>query len=398
MTMSGLSNAAYNFIKKYSMKLEDAAKREHNFFGRVARRDIQRGSDWNYSLRDSNVQNIGTITQAIAAARGGPSGVRYQVPIKVKYQGISVDGVAMAMSGDMGALHDLLQENFDSALEEFTDAFAFDLFRDGSGMRGRRSGALISTNTVQLGAGEARNFKINMDVEAGPSADGSSKRTGDTYVTAVDESLEQITLNSAAAISGFLADDYLFRKSESASANTNMEGFQSAIPLTPSASFRGIDQTLAPERRAGSRLTGTGDLRTDIGRLCINISTVCRRLNKPVALCHPIDFWEVATDMAAQVSYTTGGDGTSHFASVMVATPAGTVELLSDADVPLGYVWVGDESTAYLIHCFPVPHIIMDDSLKVMRSGSADGVDGRARGIVNLVIPNPSKWGVLDVA
>jgi hypothetical protein len=101
---------------------------------------------------------------------------------------------------------------------------------------GRRSGALISTNTVQLAVGEAANFFVGAELYFSPNSNGSSPRTqilnghNDTLVnvTAVDTTNHRITLSDAGKVSGFVANDYIFIKHrltlQTAADSANFQG------------------------------------------------------------------------------------------------------------------------------------------------------------------------------
>jgi hypothetical protein len=108
-----------------------------------------------------------------------------------------------------GAFFEWVTEQVDGVLEEMGARLAFDMFGDGNGIRGRRSS--ISGNEVTLtDAKTADRFKVGMVLGASGNSDGSSPRTGTTYVTRINRGANKITLNDASAIAGFVDGDYLF--------------------------------------------------------------------------------------------------------------------------------------------------------------------------------------------
>src|SRR5215213_10578223 len=184
---STLSTVAYIYKRKYSDKQTgDLAMRDHPTMSMLAKQDGFGGSAWFYAIRYGNPQGIsGTFTTAQSAASAS-KGVQLQASRKKKYGIITLDGEAMAAArGDKAAFLDLVSQETDGVIEEHGDSLAFELHRDGNGVRGRR--ASISSDTVTLTvADDARNFKVGMTVIADDTITGASPRVGSTTVSAVD--------------------------------------------------------------------------------------------------------------------------------------------------------------------------------------------------------------------
>jgi hypothetical protein len=228
----------------------------------------------------------------------------------------------MAACASDGAFYDMATKETDRILMEMGDSFAFDLFRLGNGLRGRRSSA--STNVITLtNANDVRNFKKGMTVIASANSDGSSPRTGSTTVAAIDPAGGTVTLTLAAGISSFQDNDYLFRKGDPA---TCMEGMQACTPLTPpvylSDSFRGIDRGADVEGLSGVRVNDTGSsIIQNFGLLAVKANMRGKKLKK--GALNPINFWTVSQLLGAKVMYE-GGGGTAEvgFEYIVINTPA----------------------------------------------------------------------------
>jgi hypothetical protein len=279
------------------------------------------------------------------------------------------------------------------------DALAFDLFRDGSGVRGQRSSA--STNVITLTVpDDVRNFKVGMTVIASANADGSSPRTGSTTVAGIDEDAGTVTLTSAAAITSFANSDYLFRKGD---PGTCMEGFESCTPLTaPTSSdtFRGLS---APGRSvdvrglSGSRVSATSDLiEENLGLVAVKAHQRGKRLVEGVL--NPINFWNVAKRLNAKVEFNSaGGQADYGFQSLMIHTPGGSMKIWSDPDCPTNRGRAWDPASHYIKHLEELPHIIRDDGRPSMREASADGVEIRGRAWLNYIQTDPAAHGVVAI-
>lgn len=386
MAASDLTTVAYIYKRMYSPdQVGDLAERDHPLFSMVEKKGGFGGAAFFYGIRYGNPQGIsGTFSTAQSGAKGS-KGVQLQANRKTKYGVITMNGEAMAAArGDKAAFLDLVTQETEGILEEFGDALAFDLHRDGTGQRGRRQS--ISTNTVTLVVpDDARNFKVDMTVIASANADGSSPRAGSTTVAAVDEDAGTITLTSAAAITTFSDNDYLFRAGD---PGTCMEGLESLFPLTAPGgadSFRGINRSVDPRRLAGVRINDAGaPLEELLGLSGVKISQVGKRGR--IACCNPIKFWIAARRLDAKVQYDTGGGTADYgFQYIQIHTPAGTIKVYSDPDCPTIRSRVLNLEYLYIKHLEGLPHIVDDDGNFNLRMTSEDAVEARVRGWSNVI-------------
>ena len=399
MAASDLSSVAYIYKRRYSDKATgDLAMRDHPLYKMVRKEAGFTGSAFFYPIRYGNPQGIsGTFSDAQSGAASS-KGVQLQASRKTKYAVITLNGEAMAACGDKGAFLDLVTQETDGVLEEMGDSLAFDLYRDGSGQRGRR--ASISGNVVTLanGGDDARNFKVGMTVIADDTATGLSPRTGSTTVTAVDEDAGTITLDDATDIDSFSDDDYLFRKGD---PGTCVEGLAKLFPLTApvlgSDSFRGIDRGADPRRLAGVRVNDSAtSIEENIGLVGVKIAQVGKKAD--VAFVNPMKFWEVVRRLNAKVEYDGGGGSADYgFEHVKVHSPAGTIRMYSDPDCPTNRGYVGKMSALYIKHLRGLPHIVQDDGRPNLRSTSADDIEARARCWSNVICTEPGTWGVFSI-
>jgi hypothetical protein len=298
MADNDLSTVAYIYKRRYSDKqVTEVATREHATLDQLTKEGGFNGSGFYYPITYGNPQGIsGTFLTAQSGA-SSLKGVQLAASRKKKYGVITIDGEAIAAArGDKGAFYDLVTRVTDGVLDEMGDSLAFDLFRDGTGMRGR--GASISTNTVTLSNPEdVRNFKVGMTVIASPNANGTSARTGSTTIAALSRSAGTILLTSAAAITSLGATDYYFRAGD---VGTCMEGFESSTPLTaPTAgdSFRGIDRSVDVEALSGTRVTTASIIEEDMGLCAVNCSTLGKKLKK--GALNPIELLAPSSQLAS---------------------------------------------------------------------------------------------------
>lgn len=149
---STLTNLAYIYKRKYSgSAVGDLAMRAHPTAKMMRKEGGMDGlaAGWFYGIRYGNPQGIsGTFSSAQSAASSS-KGVQLVATRRKKYGVITLDGEALvAARSREGALLDLVSQETDGVIEEHGDSLSFELFRDGSGARGRRSS--LSSNTVTL--------------------------------------------------------------------------------------------------------------------------------------------------------------------------------------------------------------------------------------------------------
>lgn len=397
---SDLTTVAYIYKRRYSDKqVTDVATREHATLNRIMKRGGFTGSGFHYPITYANSQGVGGTFATVQAAASAMGGVQLAMTRKKKYGVITLDGEAIAAArSDKGAFYDLVTKHTDSILDEMGDSLAFDLFRDGTGMRGRRSS--ISSDIVTLtNAADVRNFKKGMTVIASPNADGSSPRSGSTTVAGVSRSAGTVTLTSAAAITSFANNDYLFRAGD---PGTCMQGMATCTPLTaPTAgdSFRGIDRSVDVEALSGSRIDNAssgGIIEEDFGLVAVGISTMGKKVKEGAV--YPTNFWSVVRRLNAKVEYQDGGGTANYgFEYVQLHTPGGTIKLYSDPDVPTdrGRCW--NPEAHCIMHLDEFLHIIRDDGRPSLRSTSTDGIEIRARHMGNYLQEDTAAHGVISI-
>lgn len=398
MAASDLTTVAYIYKRLYSDKaVGDLAMRNHPLFTKLKKEGGFTGSAFFYPIRYGNPQGISGDFATAQAGAASSKGKQLQMSRKPKYGVITLDGEAIAAAeNDAGAFLELVRQETDGVLEEMGDSLAFDAYRDGSGNRGRRSSIAGNVVTFTV-ADDARNFKEGLTVIASANANGSAPRTGSTTVASVDEDAGTITLTDQSLITSFADNDYLFRKGD---PTTCMEGLSSLFPLTtPSSgeSFRGIDRSTNPSRLAGVRINDTETaIEENAGLVAVKISQLGKKADS--LWLNPVNFWTVVKRLNAKVEYQEGGGSATYaFETFKIATPAGTLTAYSDPDCPTNRGYVLNLKTLYLKHLRGLPHIIMDDGIKSLRQTSADGIEARVRGWVNMVCTEPGANGVFAI-
>lgn len=400
-----MTTAAHLLMTQYS-NFADLFYKKHPTLWKVVNADRQNGHDgdfvgknFSYSVKFGGNQAVSGTVAAAQAATGGPVGKEFLATLTEKHGVLLIKGLFVAASKGEGAYVDAITDATDETMYTETRRLAFDLMR-GSGIRGQRSGALAGNVITLTGAGEARNFDIDMLLGASANADGSAPRVGTTKVTAVDLPNNKITVANAAAIAGFVANDFLFVSGEPL---TCMKGMAVATPLvapTGGDNFRGVDRSVFPEYLAGDRLSTAVSLANipedNIDLICSQIADRGGEITD--ALCSFKQFGQIKTRQQAQVEYvTTGGEVKISFATVVIMTNAGPVRVWGDPDVPIDLVRGYAANAHYIRKIGELVHINRDDGQTLVRSGTDDAVEGRTRFLGDYIQSNTRDHFVFQV-
>ena len=403
MSNDTLSSVAYFFKTVFDVGLADESMRLHPTLDMIPKSGDFVGDSIIYSVKVGNAQNIASSasgTSGLAAAQAvGSSSKGYKFTMtRVRKTGtisFDIEAVKAAKGRNDGSFENLIVDDVDGFVNEFTDRLGFDLFRDGAGARGVRSS--ISTNTITLATpDDARNWKIGMLLGASPNADGSSPRSGSSAVTAVDIDGGTVTVASAAAITSFANSDFLFAAPE---IGNNLQGFELCTPLaTPTATlFRGVDRTAMPALLAGSRINDTATMiEENAGKIAVKI-----RQNGGTAdtlVLNPQRYWEMCRRIGAKVMYEGGGGEAAYgFEGVRITSPAGVLKVISDPDcqVTRGRVFLNASHKIRTLGEFV--HIGNEDGNYELRLATDDALESRVRSLSNYQQTKPRDHGVFAI-
>jgi len=377
----------------------EQTRRDHAFQEMLNRKRVFGGEDFRYIVRYANPQSVsGSFSDAQTQAAGASSKIKqFATGPALKYCIVQIDGPSLRrLGGGAQSFINHVTMEFDGALEEIADSIAFDSLGPGFGQRGQRLSAATDVITL-VDADSARNFKEGMTVIASANANGTSPRTGSTTVTAVDEDLGTITLASAAAISSFANNDYLFRQGD---PGTVVDSLEQIIPLTAPVlgvdSFRGVDRGPDPRRLAGLRLNDTSLLVEETtGLLAVRAKQGGKKMN--CAFWSPTKFHEFTRRMNAKVEFqSAGGTADYGFEYVMIHTSAGVLKVYSEPDLRPSRVFVGKMSSIEVRHLMDgLPDWLNDDGLgKTVRMGTADAIEARIGAQHQLIVTVPGEWGI----
>lgn len=401
MTVAASDSSTVAFIMKRryaDSQGSDVSMREHPGYYEIMKTGSFDGADFAYATVTGNPQGISSGFLSAQLGAETLKGEQFVVSTRTKYAVCTLDGVSMMKArGNRGSFYDFVTRHMDGTLDEMGANIAFDLQRDGSGLRGRR--ASISGNIVTLtSVKDVENFRRGMTVIASSNSNGSSPRVGSAKVVKLDRANKKITLDDASTILSFQDNDFLFRLGDPGNC---IEGFGACTPLVAPTSgvlFRNVERTNDIEALAGSRIDDpTVYPEEAIGNLAVQIGIIGKKVSR--ATVYPTVFQSMVKRLGAKVQYTSpGGAADIGFESLVIHTAGGPVRVTSDPDAVSDVVRVYRPDAHELKSIDEIVHVIKDDGNKSQRQSGNDGIEIRWRSVLNYRQPDQASHGVATFA
>lgn len=162
--------------------------------------------------------------------------------------------VMLASKGNSYAFLEAAKLQMDGAIQSLSNAHAVDLFRNGSGSRGRIGSGQTTPTITLLNIEDIVNFEVGMTIVTSATDGTGTVKAGTAPIIGVNRSLGTLTIsgNWDTAIGTVAANDYLFVQGDYAG---KCSGFAAWVPQTsPGATaFFGVDRTADVTRLGGLR-------------------------------------------------------------------------------------------------------------------------------------------------
>lgn len=391
------TTVAFVFKRRYSDgQVAKVTMRDHATYEMLSKVQGLGGQDFVYATITGNPQGVAnTYTDAVNSVEV-LKGEQFVAGDVLKYGYITLDGPSInRYKANNATFVNFITSHTDGVLTTLGDEAAFDIFRDGSGMRGRRASA--SGNTITLtDAKDVHNFRRGMTIIAATGATGTGARTGSTKVTQIIRSAKKIVVADASAIGSFSDNDYIFRLGQT--ATNGIQGMGACTPLvapTPGVLFRNVDRANDAEALAGTRIDDVTVLPEDqIGNMAVQTSLIGKRLER--ACVYPTVFQDMVKRLGAKVNYVNpDGKARIGFQTLMIDAAGYTIEVVAEADIVPSEIRAFRNEAHSLMYLGTSPvHLIRDDGNLPLRMGDADGIAYRARMQANYMQPDQASHAV----
>lgn len=348
-------------------------------------KDTNHGGEGKYIVVSISPTEGGSSDYQTAYANQGPTQEqRFFVGHKTEYQLARIKNIAIAKTmGDRGAIKKIVEHTFTRAGYAFGRAMAARVW----GGAGGRLFVLAnsSTNTVtatlaskadlaKVEVGQWHQFATNDGTGSSPAG-----LLAVTQLQVVSKNPEAGTYDYSAklnTVAGATTTMSVFRAGDYANTMTGMQGWAPITAPTTGDSFKGVDRTLEIQKLSGYRVTITGEGKwSGILRAIAEGQSVAQGDYKH-AFWNPIDFDKFAQEVGAKtvVDVNTKHPGIG-YKGITIETAAGPVTCMSEIDVPLGYVWVGNAEDMELCTAGECPRVLdFDGHGKLMRVAGEDAV------------------------
>lgn len=288
-----------------------------------------------------------------------------------------------------------IESEVDGALYTIKQELGVEVFGNGGGSKGQESGVWTSGNTIVLQEGEAYHFEPGEIIQsAATDGNSGSVRAGSATIVSVDPDNDTIVVDDITGITGFAQDDYIFRSGYFGSTSSAMSGIQGWIPLTP-GTFRGVDQTLNPNRLAGTRHSGSANIVDSLVKLDSKIRG--NRVNAKVdyGVLNPEDFGDLRVELEDRKRLVEGRmTGKGDFEHLGVDTiKVGNAQIYEDIACPVGHGFLFSSDKWNYRTVGEMVQVIQDDGLKFVRVGTDDVFEARLWSAGDVLCHNPGANG-----
>ena len=290
-----------------------------------------------------------------------------------------------AAQGDMNTFVREATNEINGAINIITRDLAGDLYKDGTGVRGRVSGTPGTTMTLAT-TEDVVNFEVGMALVVATTATGTIRSSSDVpTISGINRDTGVITLSTD--VSGYgsaWADgDYVFAYGDAPNNSgllPKVVGLDGWIPSSaPGAtSFFGVDRSIDTTRLGGVRYDGTSET---IEEALIGAAVrLSREGGSPdCVFMNQTHVGELLKSLGSKVQYDVAKshDGIIGFDAIRIHTPAGVIKVIADLNCPVGVAYMLQMDTWKLYSLGESPKFLSQDGLKMLRQATSDSYEVR---------------------
>lgn len=366
-------------------KVEYLLYKDHPLLGMIPKSTDFGGNDVKVSLLYAPTAGR---SKTFARAQANKTGARYSpfTVTRVKdYSLFSLETEAiLASKNDKYSLINAVKSEGDSAFCSIENSMAWDLYRNGGGVRGQISA--INAATVTLTSPEdIVAFEVGYVFVADdePGTGTLDNPTDRATVTAVDVDAGTVTFDALPA--SFGVNDYLFMDGD---YGLGLSGIDAWLPATVTATpFFGVNRSVHPTRLGGQRFTLT---QADHSTLTRGFTIVASRMKREGSkadciMMNPLDWAKFVNEQVDRTKlerevYAMGSKGKKleiGYPAIGFACAMGVLDVIPDPDCPQGIAYVLQKNTWKFQTLEEAPRWLDDDGNKMLREGSSDALEGR---------------------
>lgn len=355
------------------------------------------GSDMPVPIQTALPQGVGGVfstAQTKAGTTGGnTTSARFTISAGDYFGVVHIgDKVIKASRTNRGAFLANKELEIDGLFEQAGESLSLAAWGNGGQSIGQRAG-LVGDVLTLVEPMDAQNFEVGMDVVASANDGATSTDSlldSGAIATLTGVGRENGTISAAdwADISSLANGSYLFRSGDFSgdTGNVIMKGVQAFITKTntPPALWGITAATRAtdPQRYAGCRVSNAelaGKTMDERIKILLSRMTSRFKAKRPTAgWMNDEDFQVLETIMAAKgVRALEDSDTQFGFASIKIATTAGTLPIFCDRHVPKGHFFALRMEDWGLSSMGELTHFQDDDGVTILRRATSTDYEAR---------------------
>lgn len=293
--------------------------------------------------------------------------------------------VMLASQGNSYAFLEAAKLQMDGAIQALSNAHALDIYRDGSGVRGRIASGQTTATITLSNAEDIVNFEVGMTLVASTAAGGGSVKAGTAVISGIDRSAGTITFAAAldTLIGTVAANDYLFVQGD---YDAKCKGLGAWIPASsPSAtSFFGVDRTKDATRLGGLRLDISAKPLEE--GLIDGARLVAREGGDPDHVFMSFNrYAQLEKALGSKVQYVdVMANADIGFRGLMIQGPKKPIKVIPDRNCPDDKAFMVQLDTLKLYSLGKLAQIINGDGVSMLRTSTEDAFQVRIASYFNM--------------
>lgn len=393
--MASLNMSSFSSALKilYPDSLEEVWFPESPFLAWVPKSYDFEGASKQLNAMYSGIRGSTDFSTALNG-KGVPALAKFNVTRKKDYVLGSIDNeTMMASASNKGAVAKAIKTQVDAAAYEFGRSMAFQVWSDGSGVRGTVSAYLAGVVTL-TDRRDTVKFEVGMVLEI--KSAGGVINAGSYLVTAVDIDAGTITVTKQGGAADPIATDLLGRQGDflAGTGNSNcLSGVFAWIPPSTSGlatPFFGVDRSANPVRLAGSRVKGGAKTIEEV----VFDSLARGRTNGG-----KFDTLWINSERAAElqksmqakafVDVQSAGKAKVGFQGFSLVTAQGALTVMDDPTCPYAYGLLTRRDAWEFSTLGDAPHFAEEDGRRFLRESASDGIEFRLKMYGNVLCNRP---------
>jgi len=284
----------------------------------------------------------------------------------------------LASESDEGSFLRMARSEIDNTVRTCARNLAISMYRDHGGARGRIAVGGISGTTLTLEKpADITNFEKGMKLIQS-TTDGLTGAAGAAAAVTITGVNRRAGTLTAAAWTGFTAQDYLFRQGDFGVAANGLAEWVPETAPAPGTPFLGVD------RASDTRLYGQfqdGSSQTIIEALEDADSKIHTEGGVTThGMLNPIDLNNLRKLLGSDVVYDkvkSPDMATISFSSIKMMGMGGSYDLIADRNVPVGRAWLLDMKTWVAASLGGQPRVLEGLGNKFIWDSNADSIEIR---------------------